>query len=1502
MSLVDRTAPELTAEGRAFAGRQPLLAYATDLKQFRQHVLLTAGSAFALAQYTEEQARQQRKETAKQSDGSDSKMEPDIASPGVRKLRENTRLLRTSAIEIQSALRVLVKLPFARSITGVESPRIAGVAQSMLSAAKFHWSIPALSSFLEGFQAVEPLTLRELWSFPTALKLTLLEEILAQASGAFGNLQASDAALEAALLSLHEVSLPLWPNVLEPLVPYEQILREDPSGTYANMDFDSRDQYRTEVARIAKRSPMSEVEVARAALNMALNASRQPNVNPRITARCTHIGYYLVDSGRKELKTHCRFHPGLLDRTRSLLQGYPDDFYIGGIQAIALVAMATIILPLVPLYNPLGSLAIAFLLLLLPVSQFAVELMNHTITAILKPQPLPKLDFSDGIPRDCATLVAIPTLLLNDRQVSELVSELEVRSLANQDANVCYALLTDLPDSVEKPLDRDAHPLVLLAGELIEGLNRRYAGTQSGGFLLLHRHRVFNPRQGVWMGWERKRGKLLDLNRLIMGGMDCFPYKVGDTSILSSIHFVLTLDSDTKLPRDCVHRMVGAMAHPINRAILDPRRGIVTEGYGLMQPRVGITVHSVARSRLAAIYSGQTGFDIYTRAISDVYQDLYGEGIFTGKGLYEVQILHEVLDRRFPQNSLLSHDLIEGAYGRVGLLTDVEIMDDYPSHYSAQNRRKHRWVRGDWQILRWLLDRVPNDAGELVQNPTSNISRWKIFDNLRRSLVEPATFLLLVIGWLWLPGTPRYWTFAALLIVFVPVLVQFLFSLLRAFIAEQRGYIRQSIRDSLGLAFSTALNFSFLAHQTLLMCDAIVRSLIRSFVTGRRLLEWETAAEAELDGNKNTPVEITMRLVPFLSLALSILVWRIRPEALPWALPVFILWALTKPITLWLNRSPHDLDIRLSAADTRFLRKIAWRTWLYFANFSSERNHGLTPDNVQRHIQGEGYIEALRISPTNAGLQLNARQAAAVLGYLTLPEYTAQTLANLHTLDAIPKWNGHLLNWYNTNDLKPIAPYIASTVDSGNFLASLCSLQMGTQEMLRTPLLPPLREGLMDVVSDVESSSATLGLEIKAALQPDKRNAGNAWLGSLLALPSTASSSTAATAVEQRLNAVTSLVTRYLPWLLPKFIPIANASAGCVDLPLDFYTPESSLAVCCQLQGELLHAKEISLDKNILLLDELLAALVSAEQHLRTLLADLNTITAMCERMFQATNYRILLNPYRRLLTIGYDTGKDRPMEYCYDLLASEARTAMFLAIAKGDVLQDTWFKAGRKTTLIDGVPVLLSWTGTMFEYMMPTLWMQTSPETMLAQSLPMAVKAQREYVSRERIPWGISEASHSERDPEGNYQYHAFGVPGLALSPPPEGALVIAPYASVLALEAAPGNALDNLKKMEKMGWLGKFGFYESADYSISRQPQDGSKYVMVLSWMAHHQGMSLLAITNLLLEKPFQRWFHSDPRVRATELLLHEKPMQVLPPEEMPRTGNISFMPIPADKKTHA
>ena len=518
------------------------------------------------------------------------------------------------------------------------------------------------------------------------------------------------------------------------------------------------------------------------------------------------------------------------------------------------------------------------------------------------------------------------------------------------------------------------------------------------------------------MGWERKRGKLLDLNKLLVGEYDAFPIKAGKLEALRTVRYILTLDSDTQLPRGSAAKLIGAIAHPLNRAVIDPRLRIVVEGYGILQPRIGVSVSSASRSRLAAMYSGQSGFDIYTRAISDAYQDLYGEGIFTGKGIYEVAALHEVLNRRFPRNTLLSHDLIEGAYARAGLVTDVELIDDYPSHYSAYTRRKHRWVRGDWQIARWMFSRVPDESNRLVPNPIATISRWKIFDNLRRSLVEPFTFILFVAGWLWLPGGPVYWTIVGLLLFFFPTIVQAAFGIGRAVLSKREGATGQAISGAGHAALLTLLNLFFLPHQALLVLDAVMRALIRRFITGERLLEWETAAEAESQTRKSTPVDRYLALMPVIACSLAVIIcfFAQHRSAFLVAAPILLGWCMATVLTAWLNRPPRELQ-QLSSNDRSFLLGHALRIWRYFNEFGGENHNYLIPDNVEE----KGLFEAARVSPTNVGLLLNARQAACEFGFLTIPEFALLTQKSLATIGRLEKLRGHLYNWYDTRTWQP---------------------------------------------------------------------------------------------------------------------------------------------------------------------------------------------------------------------------------------------------------------------------------------------------------------------------------------------------------------------------------------------------------------------------------------------------------------------------------------------------
>ncbi|MBW8869240.1 MAG: glycosyl transferase, partial [Acidobacteriales bacterium] len=644
-------------------------------------------------------------------------------------------------------------------------------------------------------------------------------------------------------------------------------------------------------------------------------------------------------------------------------------------------------------------------------------------------------------------MVAVPALLLNEKQVRRLVENLEVRFLGNHNRNLHFALLTDLADSPVP--SREDDPLVDLCSNLVKELNEKYSGKNMGSLLMLHRHRIYNPREKVWMGWERKRGKLMDLNKLLTRERDSFPVKVGDLAVLAEVSFVITLDADTELPRGSAHRLIGTLAHPLNRAVIDPGKNVVVAGYGILQPRVRISVHSASSSRLANIYSGQTGFDIYTRAVSDIYQDLYGEGIFAGKGIYEVETVHKVLDRRFPQNALLSHDLIEGAYARAGLVTDVEVIEDYPSHYSAYNRRKHRWLRGDWQITSWLFSRVPDETGRKVPNPISLVSQWKILDNLRRSLVEPATFLLFVLGWLVLPGYARSWTLATAFILFMPVWFEFLFTLVRSIAERKMAVAREALSALFSSNVGTLLNIIFLPHQMLVSLDAVVRTLIRRVFTRQRLLEWETAAEAEAGVAKRTPVDAYLNWMPVIAILLGLIVFLVRRPALVAAVPVLVLWACSKLVAKWLDSPAFMAQAEISEKDRLFLRRAAIRTWRYFAEFSTEEHNWLIPDNVQE----EPFEVAPRVSPTNVGFLLNVRQVACELGYLTPAEFVEKTSQTLGTMRKMPRHRGHLYNWYDTQTLQPLPPLFVSSVDSGNLVASLWTLQQGCLQLLDQPIL-----------------------------------------------------------------------------------------------------------------------------------------------------------------------------------------------------------------------------------------------------------------------------------------------------------------------------------------------------------------------------------------------------------------------------------------------------------------
>jgi cyclic beta-1,2-glucan synthetase len=1361
-------------------------------------------------------------------------------------------------------------------------PRVLAIAQGFFEKANDSFSKTDFTKFCLAFEETTPLKFHEIGALVPALKLVLLEQIAARGNRLLSNPQdpasKSSERITTCIRTYRHVAQTSWKDELETLIPFDRILREDPAGAYAAMDLESRNVYRERVARIAQRSDRTELEVAEQALTLARQAREKKFGDARIGLRESHIGFYLISDGTPRLCQRVGFHPSFGERLRTWLRSHPDDFLLFGIAVLTFGIVTGAVWLLTPASTSLLLVLFAVLILFLPASQAAVQLMNYLTTNLLPADTLPKLDLSAGIPDDCKTLVAIPTLLLNEKQVHALVENLEVRFLGNHDPNIHFAVVSDLPDS-EHPAPEESS-LVALCTRLIGELNERYTRKNMGSFFLLHRHRVYNPREKGWMGWERKRGKLLDLNQFLRGQYDSFPVKVGDLSILPKVRFVITLDTDTELPRGSAHRMVGAIVHPLNRAIIDPVNNIVVAGYGILQPRVGVSVQSTARSRLAAIFAGETGLDPYTRAVSDVYQDLYGEGTFTGKGIYEVDAMFRVLHGRFPRNALLSHDLIEGAYARAGLATDILVIEDYPSHYSAYNRRKHRWLRGDWQIIEWLRDRVPDESGAQVPNPISLVSRWKILDNLRRSLVEPATFALFLFGWL-VMDHPILWTLATICLLFVPAWVEFAFGLTRAIVARNPRAAREALSNLFATNFTVLLTLTLLAHQTLLSLDAVVRALVRHLVTRERLLEWETAAEAEL-GDRRTPVDRYIDWMPLLAIGIGLVIWQTRPQSLPAAIPILGLWAFSKRITVWLNASPLEPEPEIALRDVRFLRRSALHIWRYFAEFSTEEHNWLVPDNIQDNPPKV----AASISPTNVGLLLNARQVANEFGYITVPEMVGLTQNTLCTLLRLPKHRGHLMNWYATRTLEPKPPFFISSVDSGNLVASLWTLQQGCLDRMRQPLLSrALADGMLDHLRVLVNLRA-LRKRVLARCESDFQ--GEDWLTPLLNFPeevldqkkTRADSGSAADVAwfrgqaHLRVQKIQEFVRAYLPWKLPEFAALreelADDASAIDNAPLQ-QLPDLISDLKARLDLTLRSAG----NGNAAASERLKFMLPEARQNALRLIETLQQTSEQSRDLASAMDFSFLLDEQRLLLSVGYNAQTEELQPYCYDLLATEPRTAVFVAIAKEDIPQDCWFRLDRPFSSDHGRPVLLSWTGTMFEYLMPSIWMRNYPNTLLDRAGVAAVRAQQAYAEDKGIPWGISESACSTRNEAGDYHYEAFGVPNLALNKSATEPMIVSPYSTFLALAVDRKSALSNLHRMDALGWFGSYGFYEAADYSRSRSRFLGPRCVLVHSWMVHHQGMSLLALANFLCDNVVQQWFHSDRRVQATRLLLQEKPV---------------------------
>ncbi len=1256
------------------------------------------------------------------------------------------------------------------------------------------------------------------------------------------------------ITSLRAIARMDWETFVERQSVMEAVLRDDAAGAYARMTFATRDQYRHVVERIARRTGRDEAAVAGLARDFARAAQADNGTDPRRT----HVGYYLVDEGLTGLERATGYRPIAGERLHRWVHRHPNVVFVGGMLAGTVAALAAVLW----LAGTEGRTAWPAVLLfaLLPANDIAVNVMNQLVTAFLPPRVLPKLDLSQpgGVPPELRTAVVIPTLFDSVEAVREALDHLEVQYLANRQAHLHFAVLSDFTDARTESRPSDVGILEAAASGVRE-LNARYAGAKADAFYLFHRSRRWNPAQGVWMGWERKRGKLAEFNRFLRGGSrEAFSTIVGNTTSLRDVRYVITLDADTVLPPETAPLLVGALAHPLNRAVYDADRGRVMHGYGILQPRVGVSLPSANRSRFAAIQSGHPGVDPYTTAVSDLYQDLYGEGSFTGKGIYDVDAFEQATRGRFPENILLSHDLIEGSYARAGLATDITVYDDYPARYLTYTRRKHRWIRGDWQLLQWLTSRVPGPDGP-ERNRLSLLSRWKILDNLRRSTVEIAQLVFLVAGWTVLPGSPLRWTLLGLGAIAAPWMVSLLLAVLRPPMDKSwRAYYGEVGRDARRSAQQVALAITFLPHQAWVSADAIVRTLWRLGVTRRTLLEWQTASRTErVVSSRPGPAWQAMWPAVALTLTVMILVVAVairRPGAhapSTWllvigVLPLIALWSASPTIAHALSAPPVRHERRIPASGRAAAMRYALLHWRFFDRFVTAGTSWLAPDNYQ---EDPAPTVAMRTSPTNIGLQLLATVSAYDLGFLTAEDMTERLERVMQSLGRMDRFQGHFYNWYDLRELRVLEPGYISTVDSGNLAGHLIALRHACFAIADDPVFDGRTWRALE-------TALTLAEERLGGIAEEKLGAARAALAAAVdaATPSVLPDRVAP-ALQQARDAVEAAApapgaadaaTEWIDWALRL---IAQHAPGLADLNLP------------PLVGR---------DGRSLTRSETWRSLAARSPAAADLMTRLRTLADRAYDYALGMDFRFLYDESRALFSIGYQpSSRSRDGSY-YDLLASEARLASFVAVAKNDAPVDHWFRLGRGLTHAAGGAALVSWSGSMFEYLMPVLVMRSFPFTVLDRTHDAAVRRQIAYGAERGVPWGASESTYNLRDASHTYQYRAFGVPDLALKRGLGRDLVIAPYASALAAMVDPERALANLASIERKGALGPYGFRDAIDYT---RPAPGERYAVVQTYMAHHVGMGLVALTNALTAHVWWRRFHTDPMVRSAELLLHER-----------------------------
>ncbi|MEQ1800955.1 MAG: glucoamylase family protein [Gammaproteobacteria bacterium] len=1481
-------------------------------------------------------------------------------TPAAEWLLDNYHLVQDQIREIREDLPpgFYRQLPKLASGPFMGYPRVFGIAWAFVAHTDSHFEPDALRRFVKAYQTVVPLSIGELWAVAITLRIVLVENMRRAAQRILSSREARQEADELAdrllagngdavdpgillrryddgrelhkafvvqlvqrlrdqdpritpaltwledrlsaggltaeavvrdehqrqamsnvtvrnvITSMRLISELEWSDFFESVSLVDEALGA--SSDFARMDFATRNLYRSRIEELARGTKLSELDIAAAAITAARNAPDQ-------AGRASDPGFHLIAAGRAAFESAVGYRAPLRHLPGRLLMRCGAGPYIG---AILLMAPLILALPLLGLGEQgiAGPILLVLGLLgLLPAMDAAVALVNQAVTRSVPATALPGLALREGVPAELRTLVAVPILLTSAQAIAEEIERLEIHYLASPEDELHFALLSDWVDAAAEHADGDDE-LLAVATHGIARLNRLYGPVTAGDrFMLLHRRRVWSATQQKWMGWERKRGKLHELNRLLRGATSttfvdaegCSP------AVPPGVRFVITLDADTRLPRDAARRLIGKLAHPLNRPRFDAATARVVEGHAVLQPRVTPSLPMGHEGSLfQRIVSSSPGLDPYAAAVSDVYQDLFGEGSYAGKGIYDVDAFEAALAGRTAEGALLSHDLFEGIFARAALVSDIEVIEEFPERYDVACARQHRWARGDWQLLPWLLGRRTRAGGDGQGNALPLLSAWKMTDNLRRTLSAPAAFAALVAGWLLPLPAALAWTAFVLATITVPALLP----AVAAIVPRHSGITARSHLGALARDFRRAIGqvlFQIVAlpHQAWLMTDAIVRTLYRLFVSHRNLLEWVTAEQAALAATDNTPAiylkmlgSVAIALAGFL-LVLFLPLWVGGSSAAWIAAPFTLLWLAAPALALGISRSRSTGgSLVVTPDEARDLRLVARRTWRFFETFVTAEDNMLPPDNFQ---EDPTPVLAHRTSPTNIGLYLLSTASARDFGWIGTVEALERIEATLATMDRLQRFRGHFYNWYDTRDLRPLDPRYVSTVDSGNLAAHLVTAANAACEWVTLAITPAcFAAGARDALD--------LAREALDSIPGTLRRGSALWpqLGEQLDRVAKLLGETGPPGAENpaRLHAL----ARHTATLVDIARTLASEHTDEAHSDLLYWTDATQRSIeSWRRDSGRTHDAAHALKAR--------------------LIASANTM----RRLAYSMDFAFLLDPQRRLLSIGYRTADGSLDPNCYDLLASEARLASFFAIAKGDVPSRHWFRLGRQATPVGAGAALVSWSGSMFEYLMPSLVMRAPAGSLLEQTSRLIVRRQVSYGAALGLPWGISESAYNVRDLELTYQYSNFGVPGLGLKRGLSSDAVVAPYATALASMVDPGRATRNFAALATQGAVGRYGYYEALDFTRSRLPE-GARLAIVRAFMAHHQGMTVVAIANVLLDGTMRRRFHAEPRVQATELLLQERTprdVSVAHPraEEVRTAPRVEDLPLPEVRRLH-